>query len=310
MPVAYGYCRVSDESQVQTGLSLDAQKQACQEHYERLKIEQPGLKWGGCFVDPAVSGTMDFLNRPAGRALQDRINDGDFLIAAKVDRVFRTMENCIVTINMWRRTGITICFLDCPGNQDDPAWILMVTVKGGLAQFEVDTTKQRMMAVIDQKRKRGEAISRRPPIGYRFYMGHNAKGHFKKMIQPDPEAERYSGYIIAMRSGGWSWNRIAYMLNESGHKTPIGGRWQQDIVSRYHKWGIKKGLKGNPEWRNQISSSLLSCRAWKRPRQRPTQADQSTSSISEKTPGVPRQETSSPAQSSLPGDTRTKSFPG
>lgn len=296
MSVAYGYCRVSDESQVQTGLSLDAQRQACREEYERLKKEHPDLRWGDCFVDPAVSGTMPFRDRAAGRALQDRLQEGDFLITSKVDRAFRTAEDCIVTVNIWRRTGIRIQFLDCPGDQDDPGWMLLVIMKGGFAQYEVDTTKKRMMAAIEQKRQRGECISRRPPIGHKFVV-RNVKGRFRKVIELDQDALTSANYIIDMRKAGWSWNKIAHMLNEAGRKTTLGGRWNQDIVPRYHKWGISQGLKGDPTWRNTMSASISSLLGWKPPRQRDTTAEQSTSSGCPSTCPPPKETASLPASS-------------
>ena len=285
MSVAYGYCRVSDEKQVESGMSLDSQKEACEQAYHDLVKKVPGLKWGGNFVDPAVSGTIFIRTRPAGAALQARLRAGDYVIAAKLDRCFRNLEDTIVCNNFWIKTGIIPHYLDIKVSPDDPMFIPWVVMSGIFAHVEVNKIKQRVQEAVNKKRARGERISRRPPMGHKFYMGKNEKGHFKQMVQIDPYALTVSGYIVHMRKAArYSFAKIAQVLNERGVKGPNEKRWNSEIASRYYIWATEKNLTGDPSWQNMTcTSTLLSTQGNRVPRQRESQQDQSVSSTIELT---------------------------
>jgi len=266
MPVAYGYCRVSTEEQANSGLSIDCQKEACRRAFDNLLRDNPGLTWGDCYVDPAVSGTMKMLTRPAGGKLHERLEPGDFVVAAKLDRVFRDLEDCIVTNNLWIRTGVKPCYLDIPLPSDHEMFIPMVVNMGVFASIEVNRTRRRIKEAISQKRKRGEAISSNPPIGCEFYVGKNERGQFKKMIRPDQYALECVGYIMDLRSRGLSFRRIAAIFNKASFRAPQSPRWTENGVGKYHKYGRANSVSRNPGWKDLMTLEVPSGVAWKPPR--------------------------------------------
>ena len=67
--VAYGYSRVSHESQKQKNLSIPVQIQRIDEYFSRV-LEPRDNIWGKHFADEAISASKNaFRMRPAGKAL-------------------------------------------------------------------------------------------------------------------------------------------------------------------------------------------------------------------------------------------------
>ena len=283
--IAYGYCRVSDDKQADKGLSLEAQQRICEERYRQLAEKIPGLQWGGCFVDPAVSGSkVMFLQRPAGRELQKRLKKGDYVIVTNLDRIFRDLEDTIRMNNLWIKQCINPLYLDIPEIPNtDPMFIPHVILRGLFSHMEVSSIKTRVKRAMADKKARGEAISRRPPFGFKFKWGHRPGQDSKKWVKfvvPDPEYDKLGGYVISMRNGGYSWPRIAYLFNGCGTITSSNERWSEWAIKRLYDWARSKGIQGDNSWQSTMSSSKPSCRGWKRPRNFATTAEQSTSCAS------------------------------
>src|SRR5687768_5521074 len=83
---AFGYLRVSTDQQADSGLGLEAQREAVQKTAARL-----GLPLAGVFTDAELSGALDLENRPNLFAAVQGLRRGDVLIVAKRDRVGRDL---------------------------------------------------------------------------------------------------------------------------------------------------------------------------------------------------------------------------
>jgi putative DNA-invertase from lambdoid prophage Rac len=81
----YGYCRVSTESQAEEGVRLDEQQR-------RIEGRALEMAWqvDEIFVESGVFGSTPFAKRPEGGRLYRLLHAGDIVIAAKLDRVFRS----------------------------------------------------------------------------------------------------------------------------------------------------------------------------------------------------------------------------
>ncbi len=300
MSVAYGYCRVSDDKQVDDGMSLDVQKRLVHEKFAELEKQYPGLQWGGHFVDPAVSASkVMFLQREAGAALQARLKKGDWVIVANLDRIFRDLADTVTMNTLWIKRGINPCYMDIPVHPTDRMFITWVTLKGIFSQQETNNLSDRVKKSIAEKRARGEAISRRPPIGFKFKFGHRpGEQKWTKFVVPDPDYDKLGEWVIDMRCGGWSWAKIAAIFNENKIRTSHQERWTWESVQRLWNWAREKGLKGNRSWQSQTSVLKPSAQGWKRPKKLDTSAGQSTSSTSpDLSTTTDKRECSSPDQS-------------
>ena len=89
----YGYARVSTDRQSSEGVSL-----AEQEHRIRARCAENGWTLEHVYVDAGVSGSTPLGKRPQGARLLAMLRPGDVMIAAKMDRVFRSASDALVTI--------------------------------------------------------------------------------------------------------------------------------------------------------------------------------------------------------------------
>ena len=78
----YGYCRVSTLKQANEGESLDVQRRQI-EGYALMH----DLTINEILVEEGVSGSIPVEERPVGGALFARLQKGDIVIAAKLDRM-------------------------------------------------------------------------------------------------------------------------------------------------------------------------------------------------------------------------------
>ena len=89
----YGYCRVSTARQVEDGLSLEVQRRQV-EGYAQMH----GLALARVFLEQGVSGSVPLGERPAGRELMAALQSGDAVIAAKLDRAFRSALDALQVV--------------------------------------------------------------------------------------------------------------------------------------------------------------------------------------------------------------------
>ena len=125
----YGYARVSSRSQAD-GHGLEVQ---------RKELTAAGAT--EIFEDVYTGTTMD---RPAWDALMGRIQSGDTLVVAKLDRIARTAPEGIVTVRTLIDMGVSVRILNMGLIEDTMVGRMMVTVMFAMAEFEHDLILERM----------------------------------------------------------------------------------------------------------------------------------------------------------------------
>jgi putative DNA-invertase from lambdoid prophage Rac len=148
----YGYVRVSTARQAEEGLSLEVQ---------RRQLEGYGLQHGltlvRVFVEEGVSGSVPLAERPAGGELLALLQPGDVVIAAKLDRAFRSALDALQVVRTFTARGIGLHLLDVGGNVADGHGKLFMTIVAAFAEAERDRIRER---ITDVKRdQRGRAVS-------------------------------------------------------------------------------------------------------------------------------------------------------
>ena len=206
-PRAYGYCRVSTDQQRDSGISLDEQQPArCIEngwHLERV------------YVDAGVSGSTPLSRRPEGAKLLRAVQPSAVVIAAKMDRMFRSALDALQTIADFKRRKIGLWLLDlgndCSGNGISE---LIMTVLAAVAQFERGLISERIKDAKRNLRRQGRHQGGVRPFGWRFGTA-NGTRRARELI-PDPEEQAALADIIAMRAQGRSLMAIRDAMRARG----------------------------------------------------------------------------------------------
>ena len=98
-----GYCRVSSEQQVERGLSLDAQKA----RIESFAVGEGLGEIDEFFQDKGVSAFKSRTSKRLGwQKMLEGLQAGDVIVAATLDRVFRSTSDFCSTVELLEKQGI------------------------------------------------------------------------------------------------------------------------------------------------------------------------------------------------------------
>jgi putative DNA-invertase from lambdoid prophage Rac len=156
----YVYARTSTAQQND---GLAAQESTCrsflnnlaqQEHWRRRF--QPCITANGTLtvdvVREHISGSVAFAKRPVGGALLARLQKGDHLCIAKLDRAFRSARDCHNTLAMLRERGVSTSVCDLPDGADvtgNGIAALLIGIMSSVAEWERERIRER---TAEQKR--------------------------------------------------------------------------------------------------------------------------------------------------------------
>jgi putative DNA-invertase from lambdoid prophage Rac len=206
---AYGYARVSSDEQAETGQSL-----AVQEQQLRGWAMQHDRTLDSIYVEPGVSGGTAFSERPEGSKLWGQLQRGDAVVAAKLDRMFRSASDCLAVVEACRARGVSLFLLDLNGGADDVSGNgiarLFLTIVSAFAEFERDRIGERIRATKRAQKARGEYSGGKLPFGYRYDEAHK--------LVPVPEQQREIRRIRQLAAKGLSPRKISADLAMRGVK--------------------------------------------------------------------------------------------
>jgi DNA invertase Pin-like site-specific DNA recombinase len=184
------YCRVSTaEQSADHKTSLQEQ-----ENIGMMYAQSQGLSKFDVqvYVDSGVSGSCKMKTRPAGEKLLAAIQEGDTVIAAKMDRIFRSSIDALQTIEFLKAKGVHLILFDM-GTQsvmrDGPSK-LFFSMLAAFAEFERGRIVERITLGKYFKMKKGGYVGGNAPYGMRKV----GQGQHS-MLEPDPEQLRIFGLI-------------------------------------------------------------------------------------------------------------------
>jgi DNA invertase Pin-like site-specific DNA recombinase len=154
-----GYVRVSTDEQGNSRAGLEAQRRAiireCKRRGWRL-VE---------VVEDAGYSAKD-LRRPGIRAALEVLGSGDAkaLVAAKLDRLSRSMLDFTALMATAQKQGWALVALDCAVDTTTPAGEAMANVLATFAQFERRLISQRTREALAVKREKGVLLGRPPSV--------------------------------------------------------------------------------------------------------------------------------------------------
>jgi DNA invertase Pin-like site-specific DNA recombinase len=206
-----GYVRVSTADQVDTGVGLEAQREAL-----TTAAAQRGWELVDVIADEGESGGKSHEKRPGLCEAIARIEAGeaDALAVAKLDRLSRSVRDLAELAERskpkGKRKGWGLILLDIDVDTSSPSGEFMVNVMGSAAQWERRIISQRTKDALAVKRAQGVRLGRPSTLG------------------PELVAR-----ILREHHDGESFSAIARALTQEGVPTAHGGsKWWPATVRK------------------------------------------------------------------------------
>ncbi len=159
-----GYIRVSSQSQVKSGLSLESQEVQLRRQYEML-ASQPryeGLRWGGFYIDKAETAfRIPIMLRQAGQKMCREMKPGDQLGFVRLDRGFRNTIEAIQVVEMWDKIQVVPHFMDLTVDLGTATGKLILSIMAAVAQFESEVKSERLRAAADAAKARNGLVNQK-----------------------------------------------------------------------------------------------------------------------------------------------------
>lgn len=160
----YGYARVSTTRQAAEGESLDVQRRMVEGW-----CHMQGKALDGVFVEEGVSGSVPLAERPQGAAMMAGLVKGDTIVAAKLDRLFRSALDALQMVEDLKRRGVSLVLLDLGGDiASNGMSKLFLTIAAAFAEAERDRIRERIATVKADQKARGRYLGGIVPFGWRL----------------------------------------------------------------------------------------------------------------------------------------------
>lgn len=181
-----------------------------------------GETLAGDFFDEGVSGGIPLEERPAGCALMEALKNGDTIVVAKLDRLFRSVVDAAQTISGWTARNINLVCIAEGFDMTNPYGRAMAQMASVFAELEREMIRSRTKAALASKKARGECVGE-VPYGW-DRVGNN-------LVKNREEQEVIIG-IETLANNLMTPKQIAKHLNDYGLKAKKGGKWHATQVRR------------------------------------------------------------------------------
>ena len=200
----YGYVRVSTVRQANEGESLDVQRRQI-EGYALMQ----DLTVSGYHVEEGVSGSVPVQDRPIGGKLFESLVPGDVVIAAKLDRLFRSALDALTVVEDLKARGVKLHLLDLGGDiAGNGLSKLFLTIAAAFAEAERDRIRERVLTVKRDQKARGRYLGGATPFGY--HVGPEGE------LATDGQSQEVIRKIFELKGQGVSLRGISSQLSAEG----------------------------------------------------------------------------------------------
>ena len=181
------------------------------------------------YSDPGVSGAVALSERPAGAALLADLRAGDVVIAAKMDRMFRSARDALATVEEMRQRSVKLVLTDMGVEPvtENGASRLFFTILAAMAEFERNRIAERIADGRRGKARKGGYVGGMAPYGWRV----EGSGRDAVLVE-EPGEQAAIRLVLERHAAGHSYRGIAAWMNAAGHQTRHGGGWNATQVRR------------------------------------------------------------------------------
>lgn len=152
MTRAFLYARVSTADQTTENQVLQAKQAGYEIEPRRVHSE-------------TISGTVPAMERPEFAKVVSKLEHGDMLVVAKLDRLGRNAADVDRTVEMLRTMGVRVVVLDLPVMEvTSAAGELVRRMFAAFAQFERDQLVERTHAGLARAKAEGKSLGRRDSL--------------------------------------------------------------------------------------------------------------------------------------------------
>jgi putative DNA-invertase from lambdoid prophage Rac len=197
----FGYARVSTTEQSSDGSSLETQSQ--QIHgYAMMK----GWKVAEIFIERGVSGSVPLAERPEGKRLLAALQKGDAIITSKLDRMFRSAADALVTLEAAKEQGVSLHMIDLGGDVvGNGVSKLVFTILSAVAENERDRIRERIRDVKRHLASQGVYGGGTPPFGFDVVDGR---------LTPNADEQAILATMRRRRTAGDSYSKIGALVGK------------------------------------------------------------------------------------------------
>lgn len=172
------------------------------------------------FTDEGVSGSIPLAERPAGKKMLEVAEAGDIIVAAKMDRLFRSASDALNIAEALKKRNVDLVLVDMgtsPVTENGTAKMFFGML-ALVAEFERGRIAERMQDGRNGKRARAGHLGGVAPYGFKV----EGRKRDSKLV-PVPAEQAVLGRIKTLAQENLSSWKITQALNEKG-LTNRGGK--------------------------------------------------------------------------------------
>jgi putative DNA-invertase from lambdoid prophage Rac len=211
-----GYVRVSTDEQT-NGTSPAEQEAVIYGYAMTQGVDRFGVQ---IYYDAGVSAKTPFKDRPEGKKLIADVRPGDTVIAAKMDRIFRSARDALEVADQFMADKINLILFDMgiqPVTGDGPSRMFF-TMLAAFAEFERGRIRDRLVQGKLSKAKNGGHIGGEAPYGFRV----EGEGRAAQLVEDEREQEIVRAIKAKVRERTFTNAAMARELNEAGYRNRVG----------------------------------------------------------------------------------------
>lgn len=205
------YIRCSHIKRVESGLGLEVQRRAVKEYCSKLEEAGDGLlDLHDVISDEAVSAfTTPFHERPGGKYISDRLQEGDHVVVYRLDRAWRSINDAASCIERWLDRGVHVHLVSDGMRSDSPMGKLHFYTLSYIAWVESYLISLRGKKIVEQLRKEGRPVNQEGCCMKQVI----ADGKKKLTLDPDQIAREKYVYDLG-KEMGISYRKLSDWLEE------------------------------------------------------------------------------------------------
>ena len=219
----YSYCRTSELESAQGQDKLDSILEP-----ENLAIQTYCLQnnWfmTHTFMDNNCNWNREFIKRENGRQLLDRLQPGDVLVGAKLERIVSSGEEFIDLVKRLRSKSVSLHIVELGGDVTNAGFQVNLQKAAEIfSHLEKRKSAERIKSVKQKQRKQGRYLGGSRPFGYMI--------HENGRLIENPMEQKVLRRIMELKREGRSLRAISNEV--STPVMPISFKTVQRLLQRH-----------------------------------------------------------------------------
>lgn len=227
--MVYGYCRVSTETQSESGYGLDVQRAGIEKY-----AVQHDMTLAGVFVDAGVSGAAkdtasddEAISKRAGLLeMLATVADGDTVVVLNTSRLWRSDVTKVLIRRELMKRKVQVVSVEQPNYNlyaTNPNDRLMAGMFELLDEWDRASIAMKLAKGRTSKARGGDKPAGVCPYGYQYSVD-------KKSVVVNQGEAKVVKVMFSMAQAGRTLSEIADALNSKGIKTRRGNEWSRGSI--------------------------------------------------------------------------------